>query len=134
MKNQTLTLATLVAAALFSLVPGHAADRDQVVKAMMRRKLANAEKVLEGLSVNDFDMVAKHGNELLQFSKTTEWAVLKTAEYKLYSNDFRRNAERLVKQAKEKNTDGVTLAYVDMTFTCVKCHQHVREIRMARLD
>ena len=115
-------------------MPGHAADRDQVVKTLMRRKLTNAEKVLEGLAVNDFDMVAKHGDELMQVSKATEWAVLKTPEYKLYSNDFRRIAERLVQQAKAKNTDGVALAYVDMTLTCVKCHQHVREIRMARLD
>lgn len=133
-KNHWLVLTTMALAAIFSLMPGHAADRDRAIKALMRRKLVNAEKVLEGLAVNNFDMVANNGDELIQVGKESEWAVLKTPEYKLYSNDFRRIAERLVQQAKAKNTDGIALAYVDLTLTCVKCHQHVREIRMARLD
>ena len=39
----------------------------------------------------------------------------------------------MIQKAKAKNIDGVTLAYVDMTFTCVKCHQNTREERDTRL-
>jgi len=50
------------------------------------------------------------------------------------SNDFRRAAETMIQQAKAKNTDGIALAYVDMTLSCVRCHKYVREVRMASLD
>jgi hypothetical protein len=90
--------------------------------------------VLEGVAVKDFDLIVNNAEELVQVSKTAEWKVHKTAQYERYSNDFRRSAETLIEQAKAKNLDGATLAYVDMTLTCVKCHKHVREERMTRLD
>jgi uncharacterized protein (TIGR01244 family) len=52
----------------------------------------------------------------------------------VYSEDFRRNAERAASGARAKNIDGVALAYVQMTMNCVNCHKHVREVRMTRRD
>jgi hypothetical protein len=57
----------------------------------------------------------------------------KTREYEVHTNNFRRALEEIVKKGKEKNLEGATLGYVDMTLTCVRCHQHTREIRDARL-
>ena len=34
-------------------------------------------------------------------------------------------------KAKAKNIEGVTLAYFEMTMSCVRCHTYVREIRDA---
>jgi hypothetical protein len=96
---------------------------------LMRRKLENSQKVLEGIVLSDFDKIARHANELIAISKQAEWQVLKTPEYESYSNDLRRNAEVLIQHSKEKNLDGTVLAYVDLTLTCVKCHKHVREAR-----
>lgn len=101
---------------------------------LMKRKLENAQKVLEGVALRDFNKIGKHADELITISKQAEWKVLKTPEYELYSNEFRRNAEELVQKAREKNLDGTALAYVDLTLTCVKCHKHVRETRKVRLD
>jgi hypothetical protein len=36
-------------------------------------------------------------------------------------------------QAERKNLDGVALTYVDMTLTCVKCHQHCREQKIGMM-
>jgi hypothetical protein len=101
---------------------------------LMKRKLENAQKVLEGVAMGDFNKVRTHADELIAISKQAEWRILKTPEYELYSNEFRRNAADLVQRAKEKNLDGAALAYVDLTLTCVKCHKHVRETREARID
>ena len=51
----------------------------------------------------------------------------------MHSNEFRRAAETIVQKAKDKNLDGVALAYLDMTMTCIRCHRYVREVRDARL-
>ncbi|HLN28545.1 MAG TPA: hypothetical protein VK395_12455 [Gemmataceae bacterium] len=101
---------------------------------LMKRKLENAQKVLEGVAMSDFDKISTHADELIFISKQAEWKVFKSPEYDLYSNEFRRNAASLVQKAKEKNLDGAALAYVDMTLTCVKCHKHMRETRRTRLD
>lgn len=96
---------------------------------LMRRKLDSSQKVLEGIAISDFDIIAKHAAELIAVSEQAGWRVLKTPEYESYSNDLRRNAAVLIQQSKEKNLDGAALAYVDLTLTCVKCHKHLREAR-----
>lgn len=101
---------------------------------LMKKKLQYAQKVLEGVAVKDFDLIAKNAEELILISKEAEWKVFKTPRYEIYSNDFRRNAEALIKNAKDQNLDAAALSYVDLTLTCVKCHKYVREERMTRLD
>jgi hypothetical protein len=132
-KNLPFILTVAFFASGIPLISGHA-DQPDAVKALMRRKLENSQKVLEGVALNDFEKISKHADDLIAISKATDWKVLKSAQYELYSNEFRRNAENLVQQAKAKSSDGVALAYVELTLTCVKCHKHVREIRMTRLD
>ena len=126
----------LTAAALLAVVPvmaGHAQEPN-TLKALMIKKLENSQKVLDGLALGDFERIGKHAEELIRISKAVEFRVFKTPQYEIYSNDFRRNADTLVMMAKGKNLDGAALAYVELTLTCVKCHKHVREIRMARAD
>jgi len=45
----------------------------------------------------------------------------------------RRLRKEIAKKARAKNMDGVTLAYFDLTKSCVRCHEHLREVRDARL-
>jgi glutamate/tyrosine decarboxylase-like PLP-dependent enzyme len=131
-KNKTpLILTAALVAVCIPVLSSHGEDG---LKKLMAKKLENSQKVLAGLALNDYDLVAKHADELIQISKAAEWRVLKTPQYEANSNDFRRAAETMIQQAKAKNTDGIALAYVDMTLTCVRCHKYVRETRMARLD
>ena len=87
-------------------------------KELMHRKLENAQKILEAISLNDLDKTAKHAQELVEISKALEWKVFKTREYEMYSDDFRRSAETLVNLAKDKNLEGAKLTYLEMTLSC----------------
>jgi hypothetical protein len=123
------------ASAALLIVPimnGRAEDGKDDLKALMKRKLEASQRVLEGIALNDFELLSKNADELLRISKALEFRVLKTAQYELYSDEFRRGVETLGQMAKAKNGDGAALAYVEVTLTCVKCHKHVREVRMAR--
>ena len=91
-----------------------------------------SEDVLEGIARGDFKKVGGSAEKLIQLSKTAEWFVFKTPRFELHSNEFRRAAETIVDKAKQKNLDGVTLAYFDLTMSCVRCHQYVRDVRDAR--
>jgi hypothetical protein len=109
-------------------------DDKKKLQQLMQRKLKNAQKVLEGVAIKNFDMIGTSADELMVVSKEVEFQVLKTPTYEILSNDFRRLVQTLAQQAKEKNLDGAALTYVDLTLNCVKCHKHVREVRMTRAD
>jgi hypothetical protein len=110
------------------------AAQDKVAK-LMQQKLKHSQELLAGLALNDFKKIEKNADELIEISRQAEWkAALKTPDYEVYSNDFRRIAGRLAESARKKNLDAAALSYVDLTLTCVKCHKHVREARMARTD
>jgi hypothetical protein len=109
------------------------AENDKLSK-LMKAKLEHSQKILQGIALNDFKMIQKNAEELVEISKTEEWQHLKTATYQLHSNGFRRAASELVENAKEKNIDAAALSYVNLTLTCVNCHKHVREVRMTKLE
>jgi hypothetical protein len=103
------------------------------LQQLMINKLTNSQKLLEGIALAKYDKIEKHADELIRISKTAEWlAAYKSPRYLAFSNEFQQAAETIAKKAKEKNMDGVTLAYFDLTRSCVRCHQYVREVRDAR--
>jgi hypothetical protein len=106
----------------------------QKVSDLMRKKLDHAQKILEGMALNDFGKITRSSQELMLISKAAEWYVVKTPEYEAQSNSFRRAVETMIDKSGEKNIDGVALAYVDLTLSCVRCHKYVRDTRMTRLD
>jgi hypothetical protein len=134
----------LAVAALMLTIPlqqGHGqnkADKDKPVASkiseLMQKKLQSSQKILEGVALNDFKTISRHAEDLIQISKAAEWRVVKTPQYEVHSNEFRRIAESLVQNAKDKNLDGAALTYVELTLTCVKCHKYVREVRWAGLE
>lgn len=111
-------------------VQGHAQTQ---LAQLMRNKLLFAQRLLEGIALSDFTRISQSAEELMQISKSAEWLVYRTPRYEMHSNEFRRAAETIVQKAQAKNIDGVALAYVDLTLSCVRCHTYVREVREARL-
>lgn len=137
MKRRWIIVAALVCVLVGApATPGQRPEGDIVDKlpALMQRKLEKAQKLLEGVALNDFDKITKSTEDLISISKAAEWRVIKTPRYETYSSDFQRVGEDIIKNAKDKNLDGVALNYVELTMTCVKCHKYVREVKMARLD
>jgi cytochrome c556 len=95
----------------------------------MRQKLDFAKDVLEGLSLERFDTIEKGGKALKRLSESAEWEVTTIPavnDFVMFTTDFQRHADELVKQAKAKNIDGATLAYVKLTMGCVQCHKFIR--------
>lgn len=104
-------------------------DRDEILASMMQKKLKNAHLVLDGVAIGDFKKITSGGEELIKLAKSETWQLIRSPHYERHSDDFIQRTESLVKKAKEKNMDGTALAYVEMTLSCVRCHQYVREHR-----
>ncbi len=100
--------------------------------SIMQQKLAASQKVLEGLAQNDFALIKENSEKLNDLSKMAAWRLIETPRYENYSEEFQRLTLKMAAQAKERNLDAAALSYVDMTLMCVKCHQHVREVKIGQ--
>jgi len=107
---------------------------DNQVAGFMRLKLGHSQKVLEGLVMEDFGQIDRQAQALGLLSQDANWQVLQTPEYLQLSVEFRRATDSLSRAAKDKNLDKATLAYLGMTLKCISCHEHVRDVRTARVD
>jgi cytochrome c556 len=118
----------LAVACLF--VAGYAQEpptvRPDVVGEFMRAKLRHSQDVLEGLTLEDFDKIARGAQELALASQASSWQVLQTEDYARQSAEFRRSCDSLRTAAKAGNLDGAALAWMEVTMKCVQCHKYVR--------
>ena len=103
------------------------------IVAFMRLKLNHAQKVLEGIALEDFTMIEKHSQRMSLLAQDENWMVMETPEYAHHSADFRRAADNITAMAREKNLDGATDGYIALTKNCVSCHKYTRGVRMAGL-
>jgi hypothetical protein len=127
--KRLVTAAAVVFVCLSVLQIRSNAERPNEVSVFMKAKLTHSQKLIEGLAIEDYDLLAKNAQRLSLLSQESTWKVLQTVDYLRYSNEFRRSTDALREAAEDKNLDGATLAYVQMTMNCVKCHKYVRQIR-----
>ena len=130
--NVLMVLAILVAGT--PLLYGQDPAQKQNVETFMRAKLVHSQNVLEGLTTDDLEMVAKNAQEMSLLSLASTWQVIETPEYARRSSEFRRAVDDMRKAAREDNLDGATLSFVSVTMKCVECHKYVRSVRHAKVQ
>ncbi len=132
MKSVAILLAGLLAG---GIAVGLAQNKkSRATKEFMRDKLELAQGILEGLSVENYDLIVSRSQKLSAMSQQADWKVFENPDYEQQSIAFRRNVDALTKAAKNKNLDGATLAYVRVTMSCVECHKYVRGRLVAGLN
>ena len=102
---------------------------DLSLSAFMRKKLDASSLILEGLAVEDAELIGRGAKSLLQLSKVEKWQVLVDSEYREYSIDFRSTVRKLEEAAEKANFDNAALQWFDVTKSCIECHQHIRRER-----
>jgi hypothetical protein len=135
MKNR-ISLILLCCASL--LLAGLAASTknqaDTTTKGVMKSKLHYSQGVLEGIATENYNLMATNAQNLSGLSQAANWQIRQTPEYQRFTTDFRRQADALAKSAKEKNVDAATVAYFQLTVSCVNCHKYLRGASTAKLD
>ena len=97
-------------------------------KETMALKLKGSQAILEGIALEDFDKIRDASQDLVSVGNATDFLnAYKGEEYRFHTLTFRRSAEAIAKKAKEKNMDGVMVAYNELTLSCLKCHRAMRE-------
>ena len=104
---------------------------DAKLRHFMRQKLKHAHDTLDGLCTDDLELVASAAAKMVDMSRASDWVVIQGPVYAQHSAEFREACAQLEKVAKEKNSDGASLAYLRVTMSCMSCHKFVRSVRIA---
>ena len=98
------------------------------LKDFMRAKLLHSQKLVEGLTTENYEMIAKHAQDLSLLCEDEQWQVFRTSDYIARIKEFRRATDALTEAGRAKNLDAASLGYVDVTLKCVECHKYLRTI------
>lgn len=106
-----------------------AEEKKKELKEQMKLKLSHSQEVLEGMVREDFAKIEKGANGLVVICQTLGWTEEKTkGQFKTHDTEFHNIAHELMNLAKEGNLEGVYYKYIQMTVSCIDCHQHIRDV------
>ena len=93
----------------------------------MKSKTKLSQEILVGLTEGDFEKIQKNA-QALNFVHFFEIIFReKNDEYRQQMTLFSSANKELIRQAETKNIYGATLAYNQLTVSCVQCHVIVRK-------
>jgi cytochrome c556 len=96
-------------------------------RPFMQAKMDHAKGILEGLALENFDGIETSAQNLILLSHESAWNVIQSPDYIEMSSDFRASVGRLRAAAKDRNIDGATIAWFEVTLNCVRCHKDLRK-------
>lgn len=109
-------------------------DPESLLKKFMRQKLHASNQILEGLCTEDLQMVSEGSDVLMKMSGEEKWRVSNDMMYRRYSTEFVHAVEELQKEAKDNDMNGTSMAWVNVTMKCLKCHEWVRNTVLVDSD
>ena len=113
---------------------GSADKQDELARSLhrfIRHKMQASNLILEGLCMDDMKSVADGAQSLLKMPSEAKWRVSNDVMYRRYSSEFVQAVEELQKEAEENDIDGASMAWVNVTMKCLKCHKWVRNTVLA---
>jgi hypothetical protein len=127
-----LTAVVITLAALFvGLSNGQekkSADKEKA-SIWMKKKLEFSQNVLAGLTEADFQKIDTNAKAMSFLGHLEKWTRADRPDYKEQMFYFEVANKDLLREAREKNLDGATLAYYHLTASCVNCHKIVRDVK-----
>jgi hypothetical protein len=122
--------ASAVLLAVEATPPTNDADNEA---ALMRAKLASAQKIVEGLMVQDFKLVRNGAQELEKICDATQWHAEEDEVYAHYRTELKRTARKLTLLSQGEDRDAAAYTYMHSITTCINCHDYCRDVlRVAR--
>lgn len=121
--------ATLLAADVERKPPRPTAEQKRDASVWMTKKLEYSKHVLDGLTHGDFALVRKNAEAMQVVGYLEMWDRADLPEYRRQVRYFEAANRELIRQATAKNINGATLAYTQLTLSCVQCHTVVRDAR-----
>lgn len=103
-------------------------EHDEKLAALMLAKLASSQKIVSGLVSEDFAEIRRGAEELDRICEATAWPGHGDQIYSHHRTELKRQAQKLIKLADDRNLDGAAYTYMHSLTTCISCHQYCRDV------
>ena len=100
----------------------------------MRQKLVYSQDVLEGLTLENYDLIVTKGMKMWNMGKSNLWQVIFADEYQKQSASYRGHVMAMVEAAREQKLEAAREAYVKSLQSCYDCHKYFKVEQRARLQ
>jgi hypothetical protein len=132
MRKSLTTLATLtLMMAMLAVHPARGRDeqaKEPEASIWMKQELVASQYILGGLTKADFGAIEKNAQSMLAVGYLEKCVRAYIPEYQKMMEDFEYANKSLTLAAREKNLDGATIAYLQLTISRVNCHKVVRGV------
>ena len=125
-KNRIFTGLIIIIAILLSLLCLGAERKPRPTPAFMRQKLVYSQGILEGLTLEKYDLVLTNATLLRSMNLTNIFIRTADPYYAKSINDFQTKVDVVIKGAQSKQLEGTTQAYSKVIESCVACHHECR--------
>lgn len=100
---------------------------EQPMSVWMERKLGYSQEVLKALAMGDFASLELNAERMRLIGRVEAFARNQNPQYAAQLRVFDLANRELTRQARKKNIEGATLAFQQLTGSCVACHITLRE-------
>ena len=101
-------------------------EKREFSRGYMRQKLAYSQGVLEGLTLENFELVTKNGIRIRNMKLTNALYGVKNPLYMKHLTNYQHSVDRLLDASTDKNLDRATQAYQGVIQSCIECHRDYR--------
>ena len=126
MKTRMLIGAMLAITTLSLVVVGAPYEKRAVSRGYMRQKLAYSGGILEGLTLEKFDLVTKNAIRMRGMNLTNIFYWQKNPVYMGYITNYQLQIDQLLNASTDKDLPKSTKAYQAVMQSCVECHHYFR--------
>ncbi len=126
-----LATAVILAAALTGGLSAQRVSQNRAKqRLLMREKLAYTQRVLEGLTLENFRLVSENALKMRDLTHRDEWFISTSAIYKQATTNFQKNVDAVYMAAVDKQLKVGTEAFKRVIDSCVSCHESFRVEQM----
>ena len=99
---------------------------EPTMSVWMEKKLEHSQAILRGLAMGDFEDVKYNAGRLKVLNRVEGFVRRRNPDYRSHLNTFSRVSAEIERQAEKENIEGATLAFNQLTVSCVQCHKSLR--------
>lgn len=124
--------AVLIAAGVAAGIPGaedkspkKPAEAEEKPAGVMKNKLLHSHRLLKSLAQEDFDALEDSAQKLQKIARE-QWIKKPSPRYRAQLQVFWTTLAGIETGARAEDIEEATLAYMQMTLACVRCHKVIR--------
>lgn len=109
------------------------ADQTPQLQRVMRQKLTHSQAILGAVVTSDWATLDRESRALAKAAQDPAWIMMTAPEYLRYSDAFMNALHRLILASASKDLDAAAGAQIELTTSCVRCHQYLTRRRIAHV-